>query len=143
MHPQSYFPSYLRVSQAITKGRFPMLLMEQHCRDGSTYSEGNSKVGPFKMPNWDPNYLLSTRNRHDWSFAFAHASTSSKCILFAIRCLPQLDPYIEPPWGMDWIVSETIDWLKVHDPALITEIFCNPDNLKFRTKQSILNRKIT
>jgi hypothetical protein len=28
---------------------------------------------------------------------------------------------------MEWIVSEMIDWLKVRDPALIKEIFCNPD----------------
>jgi hypothetical protein len=29
---------------------------------------------------------------------------------------------------LEWIVSEMIDWLKVRDPTLIKEIFCDTDN---------------
>ena len=107
--------------------------MEQHCRlgDGSTHlSEGNSKVHPFEILHWESDeldYLLYFRHRHNWSFAFTHASTSSKCILFSLRCLIQLHPFFKYPWDTDWIVSAMIDWLKVRDPALIKEIFCNPD----------------
>ena len=117
----------MRVSHP--NSRFLVLLMEQYCRYGSTHSEGNSKVDPFKiLPNREYCYLFSSRNRHcDWSFAFPHASTSSKCILFAIRCLSHLSPCFEP-WDLDWIVSEMVDWLKVCDPALIKEISWNPDN---------------
>jgi len=104
--------------------------MEQHRRDGSIHSEGNSKVDPFEISYWEfeySDYLFYSRNRCDWSFAFTHASTSSKCILSAIQCLFQLGPFFTLPWHVGWIVSEMIDWLKVRDPALITKIFFHPD----------------
>ena len=121
---QLLFPSYLRVSQA--KSWFLVILMKQHCRDGSTHSDGNSTVDPLEISHWgQDSYLLYPRNhRHNWSFAFTHASTSSKCILFSIRYLIQLPKYTR---STEWTVSEVIDWLKVRDLALITEIFCNPD----------------
>jgi len=100
--------------------------MEQHCRDGSTPSQGNSKIDPFEISHWESdelNYLLYAPDRCHWSFAFTYASTSSKCILSAIRCLSQLGPYFDARWDVDWIVSEMMDWLKVRDPALIKEIF--------------------
>ena len=122
----------MRVSHA--KGWFLVLLIEQHCRDGTIHSEGNSELDPFEISQSDDpefnqlDFLLYPLNRRRWSFAFTHASTSSKCILFAIRCLSQLDPSFGPFfWRPDWIVSEMIDWLKVCDPALIKEIFCNAD----------------
>ena len=126
IHSQSSFPSYFRVSHA--KGWFlvTMLLMGQHCRDGCTYSEGNSEVDPSQITSYASSFS------HHWSFAFTHASTSSKCILFAIRYLSQLiwSPCPElAPWPRNhWIVSEMIDWLKVRDPALIKEVFCNSDS---------------
>jgi hypothetical protein len=104
-----------------------MLLMEQHCRDGCTHSEGNSKVDLLEISHWgseELNYLLYSPNRRYWSFAFTHASTSSKCILSAIRYLSQIDLSVEVlvPWDVDWIVSGIVDWLKVRDFALIKEI---------------------
>jgi hypothetical protein len=87
-------------------------------------------MDPFEISHWesdDLDYLLYSRNRRDWSFAFTHASKSSKYILFSIRCLSQLGPSFELPWDVDWIVSEMIHWFKVRDLALIKEIFCNPD----------------
>ena len=106
--------------------------MEQHYRDGTIHSEGNFKLNPFEISQSDDSYRLyfllysRTRRRH-WSFAFTHASRSSKCILFAIQCLSQLNPSFQSSLGLDWIVIEMIDWLKVRDPTLIKEIFCNPD----------------
>jgi len=96
--------------------------MDQRCREGSIHS-ADSKVDPFEISD-----IHSYGNRHHWSFAFAHASTSSKCILFSIQCLFQLNCLFEWPWEVGCIVSEMIDWLKVRDPALIKEIFLNPDN---------------
>jgi hypothetical protein len=102
--------------------------MDQHCRDGST-SEGNFEIGPFELSEPDRDLLLFfALRRCYWSFAFTHASTSSKRILFAIRCLFQLNRLVKWSWPAIWIVSEMIDWLKVRDPALMKEIFCNPDN---------------
>jgi len=104
--------------------------MEQYCRDGFTHNGGNSKADPYEISHWDSselNYLLYSRNRRNWSFAFTHASTSSKCILFAIRCLSQIGSYFDAPWDVDWIVNEMIDWLKVCDPPSITELFFDPD----------------
>ena len=37
-------------------------------------------------------------------------------------------PLLNGLWGAGYIVSEMIDWLKVRDPALMKEIFWNPDN---------------
>jgi len=108
--------------------------MEQHCRDGSTHSEGNSEVESFEILEFDEDrYKFTYSDLHaqdhcHWSFAFTHASTSSKCILFAIRCLFQLNDFVDEPNYTAYIVSEMIDWLKVRDPALIKEIFWNPDN---------------
>ena len=99
--------------------------MKELYRNGSTHSERNSKIDPFpELPNeyfyHDP---LDVSRRH-WGFAFTHASTSSKRILFAIRSLSQFKGFVKCPWRMEWIVSEMIDWLKVRDPALIVrEIF--------------------
>jgi len=120
---------------------FMVLLMEQHRRDGSANSGVNPKVDPFEISNWrhlksdgfldEVIYLLYSRNRRNCSFAFLHASTSSKRILFSIWCLIQLYPHVGYARTGEWIVSEMIDWLKVRgDPALIIEIFCNsdPDN---------------
>jgi hypothetical protein len=104
--------------------------MEHHCREGSNHSEGHFKVDRFDISQWDSDklgYLSGCRRQRNWSFAFTHASTSSKCVLFSIRCLIQLCPISTYPWDTEWIVSETIDWLKVRNPALIKEIFCNPD----------------
>ena len=97
--------------------------MEQHCRDGSTHHDGNSEVESFEIAEFDEDeYELwhdpYTWDRCYWSFAFTHASTSSKCILFAIRCLFQLNDFVEQPEQAECIVSEMIDWLKVRDPAL-------------------------
>ena len=129
VHSQLWFPSYLRVSHA--EGWFLILLMEHHRGDGTTHSEGNSKVDPFKISYWESgplSYLLYFRDRRNWSFAFTHASTSSKCIYFSICCLVQCNSFVKWPWGAGYIVSEMIDWLKVRDPALMKEIFWNPDN---------------
>jgi len=104
--------------------------MDQHRRDGSTYSERNSKADPFEISHsefHELDYLLYSQNHRNWSFAFAYASTSSKCILFSIRCLIQLYPLSKYPWAVERTVSEMIDWLKVRDPTLIREIFCSPD----------------
>ena len=118
-----WFSAYLPVSHA--KDWFLVPLMKQHCRDGSVHSEGSSKLDPFEIfDNFD---IPSSSNHRHWSFAFTHASTSSKCILFAIQCLSPVGYYFESPWDVDWIVSEMIDWLKVSNPTLIKEIFCNPD----------------
>ena len=98
--------------------------MDQRCGYDSIHSEGDSKVNPFEISYWESeklDYLLYSRNRCDWGFAFAHASTSSQCILSAIRCLFQLSPFFTLPWHAGWIVSEMIDWLKVRNPALITK----------------------
>jgi hypothetical protein len=57
-----------------------------------------------------------------WSFVFTHASTSSKCILFAIQCLFQCNPFGTLHWD-ECLVGEMVDWLKVRDPVLIKEIF--------------------
>jgi hypothetical protein len=97
--------------------------MDQHCRDGSIHSE-DPKVDLFEIS--DKLNIQSYGNRHHWRFAFTHASTSSKCILFSIRCLIH-SPLFNHPWGVEWIVSEMIDWVKVCNPALIKDIFCNPD----------------
>jgi hypothetical protein len=87
----------------------------------------NSKVDPFEISRWESDDLDYSGNRHSWSFAFAHASTSSKCIFFSIRCLIQLYPLFKYSSDTVWIVSEMIDWLKVRDLTLIKEMFCNPD----------------
>jgi hypothetical protein len=99
--------------------------MKQHCRDYSTHSENDSKAGPFEIVETIQLHIL---DRHHWSFAFTHASTSSKCILLAIRRLFQFNSFLKFSWAVEWIVSEMIDWLKVRDPALIKDIFFNPDN---------------
>jgi len=103
---------------------FLVALRDEHCRHSSIQSE-DSKVDPFEISNV---YSYRPRHRHHWSFGFAHASTSSKCILFSIRCLFQLNYFVEWPSQAECIVSEMIDWLKVSDPALIKEIFWSPDN---------------
>jgi len=72
---------------------------------------------------------FSDAQRRHWGFAFSHASTSSKCILFSIRTLVQFICFVERPWNAKWIVSEMIDWLKVRDPAFNhLRNNCNPDN---------------
>jgi hypothetical protein len=87
--------------------------MNQHCRDGST-SEGKSEIGLFELSkSYEDHLLFYAPGRSHWSFAFTHASTSSKCILFAIRCLFQLDLLVKWSRAPIWIVSEMIDWLKV------------------------------
>ena len=98
--------------------------MDPQCREGSIPSE-DSRVDPFEISD-----IHTYPKRHHWSFAFAHASASSKCILFAIRNLFQLNPFLSyfGARTAEWIVGEMIDWLKVGDSALITEIFCSPDN---------------
>jgi len=101
--------------------------MEHHRREGSNHSEGNFKVDAFELPYWDSDYTWDRQSQRNWSFAFTHASTSSKCVLFSIRCLIQLWTHSTYPWDTEWIVSEMIDWLKVREPALIKELFCNPD----------------
>ena len=98
--------------------------MDQHCRDASIRSE-HSKVDLFEIS--DKLVIHLYRNRHHWSLAFTHASTSSECILFLIQCLIQPSPLFKYPWNAEWIVSEMIDWLKVRNPTLIKEIICNPD----------------
>ena len=107
-------------------------LMEQHCRDGSTYSEGNSKADLLEISHWESDeldYLFYSWRRRNWSYAFIHASKSSKCILFSIWGLIQLCPLSQSryPWPTEWIVNEVIDWLKVCNPAVIKEIFCTHD----------------
>jgi hypothetical protein len=100
--------------------------MKVHFRD-----EGNSELDPFETSNISilPDFWLDHQIRHRsrWSFAFTHASTSSKCILFAIQYLFQCNPFVDSgwPWRAEWLVSEMIDWLKVRDPVLIKEISCN------------------
>ena len=104
--------------------------MEQHYRDSSTHCEGNSEIGLFEISESDkPDFLLYAPDRCHWSFTFIHASKSSKCILFAIRCLFQINRLVKMPRATVWIVNEMIDWLKVRaNPALITKIIHNPDN---------------
>jgi len=92
--------------------------MKEPYSGGSIYSEGNSKIDPFpETPNEYSKYF-SDVSRRDWGFAFTYASTSSKCILFAIRTLVQVNYFVTGPWphNVGWIVSEMIDWLKVRDP---------------------------
>jgi hypothetical protein len=60
-----------------------------------------------------------------------------------MQCLFQLNSFVEWPEQVECIVSEMIDWLKVRDPALIKEIFYNPDHDLGRTKQRILDRRIS
>jgi hypothetical protein len=100
-------------------------LVDQHYGDSSIHGE-NCEVDPFEINEQLNVCSLAYLNRHHWSFAFHHASTSSKCILFSIQCLIQLYP-LHNTWRAEWIVSEIIDWLKVRNPALIKGIFCNPD----------------
>ena len=86
--------------------------------DGSTHSEGNSNIDPFpEMANEHP--YFSDGSRYNWGFAFTHASTSSKCILFAIRSLVRSNYFVRRYWNVGWIVSEMTDWLKVCDPAFM------------------------
>jgi hypothetical protein len=86
--------------------------MEQHCRDGS-HNEGNFKLEPFEISDNDADLLFDSSDRRNWSFAFTHASTSSKYILSAIQCFFKVNPFVECCWTTQWIVSEAIDWLKV------------------------------
>jgi hypothetical protein len=137
---QFEFLSYLWVSHAT--GRFLVPLIDQCRREGSIHRE-DSEVDPFEISDTLNIRSYSYPNRHLWSFAFAHASTSSKCILFSMQCLFQLNSFVEWPEQVECIVSEMIDWLKVRDPALIKEIFCNPDHDLGRTKQRILDRRIS
>jgi hypothetical protein len=90
-----------------------LISMDQHCRDGSIHSE-DSMLDLFEIS--DKLDIHSPRNHHYWRIAFTHASTSSKCILFSMRSLIQL---FEGPWTAEWIVSETIDWLKVRNPGFL------------------------
>jgi hypothetical protein len=107
-------------------GFWPLILMKHHCSAGSTHIERNSKLNPFGIERlYIRTFNLS--NRRHWSFIFTHASTSSRCILFAIRYL-QLGDSFEMPSEVEWIVNEMVGWLKVRDPVLIKEIFCKPDN---------------
>jgi len=78
---------------------------------------------------------IKATSRHHWSFAFTHASTTSKCILFGLQCLYQLSSFVEFQWWDDrldvnWIVSEMLDWLKVCDTIVLKLVLRNPDNLK-------------
>jgi hypothetical protein len=86
-------------------------IMEQRCRDGS-HNEGNFKLEPFEILEGSHLDFDSSDRRH-WSFAFTHASTSSRYILSAIQCFFKVNPFVEHPWITEWIVSETIVWLKV------------------------------
>jgi hypothetical protein len=112
--------SCIRVISGATNG-----LTLQHYRDSSIHSE-DSKVDPLEIS--DIKNIHFYKNRHQWSLAFTHASTSSKCILFSIQCLIQRHLDDTGEWtGLEWIVSEVIDWLKVRNPPLIRKISCNPD----------------
>jgi len=103
--------------------------MQEPCRDRSTHREGNSKIDPF--PEIREHLNFSDISRLDWGFAFTHASTSSKCILFAIRRLTQFNYFVKRPWKAGWIVSEMINWLKVRDPAFNnSRNICHPENLE-------------
>jgi hypothetical protein len=84
--------------------------MEQCRRDGS-HNEGNFKLEPFEILD---GYLdIDSSDRRHWSFAFTHASTSSKYILSAIQCFFKVNPFAKWRRSTEWIVSEAIDWLKV------------------------------
>jgi hypothetical protein len=89
------------------------------------HSQGNSKADPFPEIPDDLIIPVHTNARRNWSFAFKHASMSSKCILFGLRYLCQLNPLFEFYWKereivcMEWIVIEMIDWLKVCDQILM------------------------
>ena len=98
---------------------FLVPLMDQSCRYGSIHNE-DTKLDPFEIS--DKCNIHSYPNRHHWSFAFAHASMSSKCILFSIWSLLQLNYFVVWPSEAECIVGEMIDWLKVCDPALINVI---------------------
>ena len=103
---------------------------EGACRDGFTQSEGNSKIDPFPEMAIEHSYFSGVLHRN-WGFAFTHASTSSKCILFAIQSLVQFNDFVKRYWlhNVKWIVSEMIDWLKVGDSAFNnSRNICNPDN---------------
>jgi len=105
--------------------------MKEHCRNDSPHSEGNSKIRERDLEMLIKYHIFPQYSRANWGLAFTHASTSSKCILFAIRSLVQLNYFVKGVWqhDVDWIVSEMIDWLKVSDPAFNNSrnIF-NPDN---------------
>ena len=106
--------------------------MDQCCRFGFTHS-GDSKVDPFKI-SYKSDIYASSVNRHHWRFAFTYASTSSECILFAIRYLVQLNYFVGCPQDAGCIVSEMIDWLKVRDLTLIKDIFWR---LEFGKNQTV------
>jgi hypothetical protein len=89
--------------------------MEQHCRD-SSHNEGNFKLDPFEILD---HLQFDSLARQHWSFAFTHASTSSKYILSAIQCFFKVNPFVTSPWTTEWIVSETIDWLKVRHNMIL------------------------
>jgi len=102
--------------------------MQELFRDGSTHSEQNSKLNPF--PDMAKVYFSDVLRRN-WGFAFTHASTSSKCILFAIRSLVPSNHIVKRygQYAVEWIVSEVIDWLKVRDPTFNNlKNICYPDN---------------
>ena len=97
-----------------------MPLIGQRCREGSDSedSEGYFIPDPFKI--LERGYLhFDSSHRGHWSFAFTHASTSSKYILSAIQSIFQLNPFYERPWCTVWIVNETINWLKVRRNVIL------------------------
>jgi len=59
------------------------------------------------------------RFRHNWGFAFSHASRSSESILGALQWLRQ--SFEEGNIDVCWIVSEMIDWLKVGAPTVLIQ----------------------
>jgi len=88
-------------------------------RDGSVV---NIKDRPWSSFSDIP-CVIDSKARRNWGFAFAHASRSSKSILFALRWL-QISPNVHFGYeflGTSWIVHEMIEWLKVYAGTILIQ----------------------
>ena len=75
------------------------------------------EVEPFAELFSDDELHVRQKEREDWGFAFSYASRSSKSILVALQWLHRLSPCARfdlEHVGTNWIVSEMVEWLKVH-----------------------------
>ena len=122
-----------------------VLITKQNCRCNCAYDKRNFQPEPFPQiygHTYNSHYHHYTNSRRLWNFAFTHASTSSKSILFALQCLHRFSPFLDfqktdrSNICLEWIVSEMVNWLKVCDPILMRERFWQ----LVRTKKQTLNR---
>ena len=108
-----------------------MPLIEQRCRDGSDGEDSEGYSIPVLFETLEEDLHFDSSHRRHWSLA-THASTSSKYILSAIQYFFELDALVESPqYSTVWIVSETIDWLKVRRNVILCRAKKNPVILTF------------